>query len=273
MKFNAPNIESILAFYINKKPGWEKGTSYEGSQNTIPVDGQIHRKIGITPGEKVLFFAGGGGNWAESIANKTSLTFSDLTKRIVERVGKKREIGEKQITINALRVPVKRDEFDWSVSFEPVPLAGQALPLAVLRGLLNRRGVKIIRYDMYSGEERIAKVLGQVYGTETEEKRVGIKCKAKPRLGNRFTGRETKTHLITTIYSNDKIKNKVEKDLKIMMLVEKLKGRGGNFIPIKKIVDNAVEKGIKKSEVIESLGRINQFSELIPEEKRVTLVS
>lgn len=270
--FKAPNFETILKEDLKKKRIMEGSRTYEGSQNTIPVDGKLLQKIGVSSGDKVYFFAGGGGDWAEAIGKETKLTFADLSNRIVSRVGRKRKIGERQVVINALRAPVRENEFDWSVSFEPVPLAGEALPITVLRGLLNRRGVKIIRHSMYSGESEIARVLKSVYGVENEEKIVRVECVEKPRLRNLFTGRESKTHVVTTVHTNSEARSKVLKDLKVMMLIERLKRRGEKSVSLEKLFENTSKCGLKNEEVKESLERINKFSTLLSEKHKTVLI-
>jgi hypothetical protein len=256
MKYLAPNIENILLEGLEVK----KENYVFASQSSLPVDENIHNKIGVKKNSRVLFVAGGAGWWAKKIGEKTHLTFTDIIKDQVEKASKK-NIGKKQFTINALRVPVKEKEYDWTLSFEPFPLKEKALPLVMLRGLLNNKGVKIISKFIPSGEVKVSKKLGKLYGVKTRSSEVNIKCRSFIGYSD-FYKIKYDPHEVVTVTSNEKARVMAKQDLNVLSIINNLKRRGASQVSLEELKQKALEKGIEWKSLNESLRRIDSFSSL-----------
>lgn len=268
IEFKAPNLESILFNGL----AFKKQDLLFNSQSSLPVE-EVHRKIGVKKNSKVLFIAGGAGWWAGKLAEKTKLTFTDISKKQVDLAAKKK-IGVNQFTINALRVPLKEKQYDWTVSFEPLPLKGNALPLVMLRGLLNEKGVKIISKYFSSGEKETAQKLKEIYGANIRTSEVKIKSAPlipiKSLFGNipltlnskPSTEVRLEPHVIVTVTSNEKVRAMVNQDLKLLAIINKIKPRGVSNIKLNNLKQEAFKSGIDGKKLVESLKRIDNFSKL-----------
>ncbi len=104
----------------------------------------VSLQLGIPAGSKVLFFAASYGDWANALSQTTELTYADVSKSMVS-YAKRRFNGKgiKKFTVADALLWPKRGEFDYLVSYVPIPLK-ERLPLIVLRALALAKGIRIL---------------------------------------------------------------------------------------------------------------------------------
>lgn len=205
--------KSATAWKVNsyfESDEWKKKS--KKSQHTIISDEKILSKIGLRKNENLLIIAGYYGNWANSLAQAgAKVTYSELSKTLVSYVKRKYSGAISNfICSNYVNLPKKENEFDWTVSFEPV--GGESgLPIAIIRSLMNRKGIKIIHYPRENKPEQSYErysLIAEVYSCHFTRKKVflkGINQKGKDLDSN---------HIITTIETNPASQKMAKEDIK-----------------------------------------------------------
>ncbi len=140
------------------------------SQSLIPKDPHLLQKLGIQKGEKIIYFMGCYGDWAKAISKQTHLTYTDATRSIIDFAKEKNKGNIKQFKlITAEMAPQRPMIYDWSFSYEPIPLlAAKTLKLNLTRSLLNKKGGKIIFSEVFddsaeSAMEKHAKLVVLIF--------------------------------------------------------------------------------------------------------------
>lgn len=153
-------------------------------QGSRPIDGDLLAKIGLSAGESIFFYAGYHGDWASAIGSLgCSVTYSDLSQGLVNMMRhdpRSRHFSDIMVA-NGAAYPQSPFHYDWSVTFEPVPMAGhKTLYDALARSLLNSKGGKLIfrasKRDIYS---RSLARLSDRYGVVIETSPAEIASKRK----------------------------------------------------------------------------------------------
>lgn len=226
-------------------------------QEVVPKDRELLKKIGIKKDSKVLFFAGGAGDWAKALSEKgCQVTYTDVSPSMVQIAKKK--FGNKGIKRfrkrDALLHPRRKKVYDWSVSFEPVPLWRKSLPITLVRSLLNNKGAKIISTPGY-GFYKIMKSISRIY-------KVDLESKTRRRIWTKkaLSGLRNPQIEVFTLRTNEQARKKTELDLKVLNAVDKTK----------KINPVSVGKklNVRKKTVIKSLERLSRIAKLIEKEIR-----
>lgn len=184
----------------------------EHNQETIPQDKELLGKLGLKESDEILFIAGYYGDWANAIASAGCQTdYSELSKSIVEfaknKFGGNKNI-RKFICANFVEIPKEKNQYDWTVSFEPVAISW-SLPISIMRSLQNKKGVKIIIYprNSHSKEKYTGlKLIADIYGCDYSEEEVFIDA-----IHHDFKKVEGK-HVIITFSTNEQARVKVQKD-------------------------------------------------------------
>jgi len=225
-------------------------------QDFVPTDRKLIEKLGLKKGEKVLVFAGGHGDWANALARKKMKVFyTDASKKMTSYAEKrfsKSKISSFRAREASLQPQLKK-KFDWSFSFEPVPLEPSwNLTFALLRSLLNKKGAKFVyreRDDPFG--PKINKEFEKIYG-------IKIRTKLELLFGIRHGKKQLKECNIITIKTNNEARKKVNIDLKVM-----------NFLRKRKVLNTKdVRKMIKifkisEKELQESIRRIKNLTEKV----------
>jgi len=101
-------------------------------------------KLGLRKNEKIHFFAAHSGEWADALRNKgVNVDVSDITKEQLEKLRKIK--FDRVIEIPGQLHNIVPEYYDWSISFEPIPLFEyRQMHHALRRGLLNKKGIKLI---------------------------------------------------------------------------------------------------------------------------------
>jgi hypothetical protein len=117
-------------------------------QATRPVDDDLLGKVGVASGDEILFFAGYHADWPLAMAKSgCKVTYTDLSPGLVWMMNNSGK-GERFTAVFAANggdQPREAGKYDWSMSFEPLPMTnGRELYDAVKRSLMNRKGGKVI---------------------------------------------------------------------------------------------------------------------------------
>jgi len=182
IEFDVASVRKIL----RRRDLWKPTDHpYAVEQSVVPCDWSLHEKMGLRPGAKVLFFAGGAGNWADALAKGgVEVHYSDASKPMVEHARKSFAGGgiKSFSRADAMAWPQKQVRYDRFVSFEPIPLQSASLPVAMLRAIAYSGGMTVAYGDVHAhkGEDLLNNVMrrfNSVYGApvRVEEKRITAK--------------------------------------------------------------------------------------------------
>ena len=185
----------------------------ERTQSTISRDDELLTKLGLNVSDNVLYIAGYYGTWANALAEAgAQVTYTELADDILEFAREKYRKNKNVIDYlcaNFATIPSAMNEFDWTFSFEPVSRRS-GLIFAMMRGLLNRNGAKIVHYprsvipyEKFSEYELIAKV----YDCKFERKEVFIKGITSQNESL------NQSHIVTTLETNEKARQIALKDI------------------------------------------------------------
>jgi hypothetical protein len=178
------------------------------------------RELGLGKNSKVLFFAGGAGDWANCLAREgAAVIFSDISKEIIDEVKAKFPesfVGIEQM--DAMQFHYKGRDATL-VSFEPLPMYGNRFILFLLRALSYSNGIIIIqRGYLWPQPDREFSLVSYLYGVKARCERTMFVCRVSG--AKRFR----KTSLL--IYSAKVRRNRktIELDLsQISMLLDNCK--------------------------------------------------
>jgi len=224
-----PDFEKILKPIWSHKAGygwsaelndWRKQKIKE--QATTPEDLLLLKKLGVKKKEKVLAIAGYYASWASKIKDAgADVTYSDISASMVNFAKKEVKTRfSKYIHSNYELIPKRKDEYDWTFTFEACG-GEQGLGIAALRSLLNRKGC-IFVYYMRIGKQkistgsksrtypRIIRTIAQIYGAKYKIKKINFRAHRKshaPRV---------MPHMVFFLFTNQQAKKDAELDLKVL---------------------------------------------------------
>ncbi|MEM0360190.1 MAG: class I SAM-dependent methyltransferase [Candidatus Diapherotrites archaeon] len=234
-------------------------TTSDGRQSIVPRDPMLLQKLGIEKNARVLVFAGCHGNWARALSENSRVTFTDVSKGMVEKAKRKNPKIESFKVREASLQPRRTGIYDWSFSFEPIPLHDGALQLALVRSLLNRFGAKIVRGGIETNSliDSALREIAKIYRAPLDEKKCRIKTAYELEtygLGpeeKRFAGEST--IVVFTLHSNPQAREKAWQDLRVLNALEKEKSENLNVSVIAKRL------GIPKRKALESIARLERI--------------
>ena len=197
---------------VNGKRIWvEKPETF---QETMPKDKNLLKKLEISPNDRILFIAGYYGDWANAIAELgCKLDYSEISSEIVEFAKNKFRGNEniKNFTVSDFaKIPKKSCGYDWTISFEPMATK-LGLVIAIIRSLMNNKGMKIImfpRESLPADKYDHLKLISETYDCLFDSKEIFIK--STNHSGNPVNG----NHKIITLQTNEKARKFTEKDIK-----------------------------------------------------------
>ena len=175
-------------------------------QATRPKDQDLLDKVGLSSGEDVLFFAGYHGDWPYALSragcNVTYIDLSDGLVELVRRNGRGRNFVE-IFAADGGQHPNMAAAYDWSMSFEPLPMRDtDSLHRALERSLLNRKGGKIVVRPKTEGLIiPIVESFAAEKGAEYRLDRINISAKRKYGLSV-----ESIPHTVLTVETNDELR-------------------------------------------------------------------
>lgn len=230
------------------------------TQGLIPVKKDLTKNLGINAGEKVVVFAGYLGDWAKALSKETRLVYTDINSEIKSFVkrNKKGSIARFK-TISGESIPQRSRIYDWSFSYEPIPLIMQGtLKITLARSLLNNKGGKIVFSDGFKSSskeawEKHVKPLENIYGAKVDLQKIQLEVHdpIKPNLKNVMNEKFS----LITIRTNDKIRKQVFLDLRILNAVDKA------VFYERKLTISQIAKNFRVSriEVIRSISRLEEL--------------
>lgn len=236
-------------------------------QELAPSEKNLALKIGMNERDKVLVFAGYLGDWSSALSKNTHVTHTDISKELVEFVkNKKRKAIQRFKVATAESIPQRQRIYDWSFSFEPIPLIGQnMLGLNLARSLLNNKGSKIVFSELHAEYirncwKKFVEPLRNIYGATIEIKEMNLSSFGE--------GIITKERLFTliTIRTNDAARKKAFVDLRLFNAIEK-----ATFAQ-KRITTRELAKRFKISE-IEAIKSVMRLEKLLGQKQKGLLAS
>lgn len=211
---------------------------YPSKHSFSPKDPVLLKKIGIKEKDRVYYFAGFEGSWAKAIASfGPEVTFTDISKHYVEKAKESGFRYQRVLRKEAGRYPRKPLRYDWSFSFEPFPVLRDNPLMPVMRGLLNKKGLKFVVFG--KGWKKPIKhylnskifPLCNLYGA----KLVFSETKTKGKTPG--SAEKNASLMIVTVHSNNNARQKAWLDLLVRKRIRFLK---------MKSVDKAVLEALLK---------------------------
>ncbi len=253
LTFSYPLVEGIkkISGGLERLPIWRH-------QKLIPRDPLLLKKLGIQKGAKINYFASFYGDWVRTMAKETKLKATDANIGMKEFVqSRKYKIPFRAIA--AQSYPRIKNAYDWSVSFEPFPLLHIAgLELTAMRGLLNKKGMKIItsaykssllEKDFSSKLETVARI----YGADLLQKKVNV-------LSSMQYGQKPQNEYVhvITLFTNNIAREKVYRDLQLISAIEKGKAKTES-----ELIAFGLKMGFSEVQVRASLKRIEKLPPIL----------
>jgi hypothetical protein len=209
-----------LCFSLGDKRGygWPAQDKHQG---VIPDDPQLGKKIGFSPKERILVFAGSYGDWASSLSRFAEVHYTDVSPSMTNYARLKFPSNVRSFRARPAELqPRKKGRFDWSFSFEPFPIMDRGtISLVLLRSLLNNKGAKIVFGGIHSryGIEDLSRDLMKLrrnYRIRTEKRSFWIAAKDSG-------GRSGFSSFISilTVFTNPHAQRKAQLDLKVLQLL------------------------------------------------------
>jgi len=275
IEFVVPSVRKLLE---RKQPWnpvqgvskWFGRTYLRGySQTVTPNYPELHRKLGLKEGERVLFVAGSFGDWANNLAETgVEVHYTDVSKRMVDYV--KMRFPKTRIksfaVADSMRWPQKVG-YDRIVSFDPPPWVIKSLPLAILRGIAHtkgctfaagyERGPKIV-FDLYG------KIFARLYGTPYEHSVEKVSARPSVLPGIRVRRQSPVWVFHIRAPQSEDSRKAAQADLRILA---SLKGMEKTDIRVL-----AGRLRMSENRVIDSLVRLTKLSSFLDDETRRPLV-
>ena len=170
-----PDLKKIIVKAIKYKEGTRLDNitgkfvkKHRKEQSSHPKDKSLLKKLRISKGDKVLSLASYYASWAEEIAKLgCKVDLNDVSKSLLDFCRKNKKKFNKYILADYSTLPKKMNEYDWSFTYEAVG-GKQGLPIACIRGLMNKKGVIITTRTEAPGSKvyqypKIAKALSKIY--------------------------------------------------------------------------------------------------------------
>lgn len=261
LRVNANTRKKMLAAE-GKHMAWSMPEWYDRrelpSQEHIPVEKNLATKIGMNKGEKILVFAGYLGDWANGLSHETRVTYTDLNHTFKEFVRKQKRASISRFKVIAGEsVPQRARIYDWSFSFEPIPLVNSGtMSVSLARSLLNNKGAKIIFSPMYEVESaecwsKYVKPLSKIYGVEVDYSRVPLNSqRARSHFG--IEAPVIRKFDLMTIKTNPVARKKAFLDVRLINAIDKANFYAGG-VSTRQL---AKRFGVTHREVIESVKRL-----------------
>ena len=273
--FELPDEKALAEKHHKVVTSFWRGALHKESQSIVPLPRSLQNKLSIQKGEKVFVFAAYTGEWAKALADLgAKVYYSDLSPSALKEA-KKRHSGafEKAMQRNAIFFPLEKKKYDWSFSFEPIPLQGSGLALASIRALLNNKGLMLV-YGPGAEVFYLKKTLRAIaitYKASFKLEKFEIEAKRQ--------GKIEKTKIfVFKLLTNENARKRALQDLKLLELLRIARNRGKIIskrglisltyeTSLKSLEEIAKEKGLNLSEreIKESLKRLNILFRNIPE--------
>ncbi len=216
-----PDLKKIIVKAIKYKEGTrldnitgkfvKKGSK---EQSSHPKDKSLLKKLRISKGDKVLSLASYYASWAEEIAKSgCKVDINDVSKSLLGFCRKNKRKFSKYILADYSTIPKKLNQYDWSFTYEAVG-GKQGLPIACIRGLMNKKGVIITTRTEAPGSKhyqypKIVKLLGRLYKAKSSVYKFNVLS---------VIPRETRKWeiLVCTLKTNKKAQQMAKKDIEVL---------------------------------------------------------
>ncbi len=269
-----PNSRGIYDFGSRSAKRWFKSDnrSFRSQAFTPKRSPVLLKKLGIKRDSHIFFFAGFSGTWGAKLAEAGArVHYSDVSRHslALARESGAAKLFEGMRLLEGSQWPRKSGKYDWSFSFEPIPMVGSGgLTLALMRSLLNRKGAKVVYSIIFPYEAKktasIARQLSGVYGANFKTKEVVLETTKE------WPIRKMK-YKVLTIKTNDRARKLAWQDVQLLKAIDLLQRKHPNSkISVADIVDSARVKrlGFSERRVLDGLSRLNRLAKLFEKNSR-----
>ncbi|MDD5292418.1 MAG: hypothetical protein PHY46_04490, partial [Candidatus Omnitrophica bacterium] len=256
-------------------------------QSTAPRDEDILAKLGIEKNDVVFGFAGYFGDWLGDLGRQgAKVVYTDISPKIVKWVKRRNKGLFTEIRVgDPLKEPCQVNLYDWSFSYEPLPLEPNEWPIAMLRSLLNRKGLIMVASwgdtrgtkeqlrgfaDIYGLKGRVDIEQGErlkVAGHAGEVHKGWVIIDARKRL-MRIDFVSQQHCLAVIITTNEDLRAKAMQDILMIEALQSFKGR-----PLFELQSYLAEgnNAIDQQALLGSIERVTKLAMLIPEEFQIKI--
>jgi hypothetical protein len=148
-----PNVyHKINRKYVNNS--WNIGRGHETKPTNSFFRNSLNLKeLGLKPKEKIHFFCAYSGEWAKAL--KETGMYVDVSDMSPTQLDRLKKLGfDRVIDMPAQLHNLVPEYYDWSISFEPIPLFhNKTIEHTLRRGALNKKGIKIIMGSAFVNTE------------------------------------------------------------------------------------------------------------------------
>lgn len=200
-------------------------------QTTIPHDKKLHKKLRIKGGRRIWVFAGSFGDWANALAEKAIVHYTDVLPEMVA-FARNRFPGSKIRRFSVADALNPRGKHDWFFSFEPEPLLRTALPITLRNAIANTKSAKIVdaHYCHYFDRLSLVRFLDREYSLKAET------TEARPeKISCRRTdgGSYEREHYMTALETTPISRKRAALDLKLTKLLQNKEKVSLNRVAVK----------------------------------------
>lgn len=234
---------------------WNPGT--HKTQSVVPDDPRLAQKLGINPNEKVLVFAGGAGDWANALAQFCKVHYTDVSHAMTRFVETQKKGGIKSFRSRPAELLIRRPNlYDWSFSYEPIPL-GDRIELVLVRSLLNRKGCKIAEGSVLGHTPLFISHMhsvARIYGAKVSSSITTV----------REAGGRMRSVAVSTLETNQPARKRAQTDLAVFELLNSLAKRKKSISKAEAcsklhVTEKELEKSLKRIDQLEKLSTGRAF--------------
>lgn len=284
-----PNLKAISD--KRKIGGFQESLSRPNPcQSNVPYDQDILTKLGIEIGDRIFGFAGYTGDWLRELKRcGADVVYTDIDPVIVKWVIDHRALEfEGKIRVgDPLKEPAEEGFYDWTFTYEALPLVPDEWTLVLLRSLMNKKGmIWINSLGETKGELSLLKSFATIYNLtgiiELEEGRelenhpendinkriVMINVTYEQDASERRYFSQPKPFLVVTLKTNEILRKQARNDIAVIEALQSFKGK----------TQDGLEKHLKqlnikisKEELQASLSRVTALASLLETNLRNTI--
>ena len=254
----------------SRNPVWDvRESDLVLRQDSVPLDDKLGIKLekaGIKRGSKILVFAGCYGDWADALAKHHDVSYTDLSKSMSEYVRRRfphlRQISGR----NALFTPSLPNHFDYSFSFEPIPMysdsAHPGLQFALAGSLLNRKGAFLLEWHRYHGARDAFKLVRALYGAKLKMTSIGIDSLRRSATENSGPRIKPLYHSLYVLHTTPSARKKAEIDRRVIIELNRGAGKDSEVahFSFNELHEKLAKHNVSKAGLLQSLKRINALS-------------
>ena len=261
----------LLGQLAKAQTGWEVGSYFH--QNTTPSDKALIAKLGIEKSDRVYSYASWAGDWAKALASQLgceNVKVTDISTEVKEalmyKLSDELSDGIEIDTANAVLSPDAEEaaKFDWTFSYDPVPMGLEGLVPILMRGLLTKKGSIVVYQSLLKflepmgDADTVMSRLSEIYKTTKSLERRSIRV-VQNREFSLGAAHEDVEFDVLTIHTNRRVRDEVKVDLAVLEALDNQTIADGEPVSVHSLTQKL---NLSLDEITDSLNRLDEMSKL-----------